>query len=168
MKERGITRFRLNPKKPQKTDWRAFDAMSEKERHRAALSDPDCPPATEAQLARANIVHSEFADTESSMNTHGEPYPNARRAVQKGADVINIYDGPDAFLKTFAQVRREVGLLYATAFCQFEVCNGGFSQFFGNSTGVLAPEAVEGFIAIGQPQIADIVRRAMAKLGRPY
>lgn len=98
----------------------------------------------------------------------GEPYPNARRAVQKGADVINIYDGPDIFLKTFAQVRREVGLLYATAFCQVEVCNGGFSQFFGNSTGVLAPEAVEGFIAIGQPQIADIVRQAMAKLGQPY
>jgi uncharacterized protein DUF4375 len=102
------------------------------------------------------------------MSRHGEPYPNARRAVEQGTDVINIYDGPDIFLKTFARVRREVGLLYATAFCQFEVCNGGFSQFFGNSTGVLAPEAVEGFIAIGQPQIADIVRQAMAKFGRPY
>jgi uncharacterized protein DUF4375 len=91
--------------------------------------------------------------TENTME-QGEPYPNARRAVQKGVNVINIYDGPDIFLKTFAQVRREVGLLYATAFCQVEVCNGGLSQFFGNSTGVLAPEAVEGFIAIGQPQTA--------------
>ena len=27
--------------------------MSEKERHAAAVSDPDCPPATRAQLARA-------------------------------------------------------------------------------------------------------------------
>ena len=36
-----------------KTDWRAFDAMSEEERHQAALSDPDCPPLTEEQLARA-------------------------------------------------------------------------------------------------------------------
>jgi putative transcriptional regulator len=32
--------------------------MSEEERHAAALSDPDCPPATEAQLARAHRVPS--------------------------------------------------------------------------------------------------------------
>jgi putative transcriptional regulator len=53
MKKENITRFKLIPKKPPKTDWRRFDAMSEKDRHRATLSDPDSPPATEAQLARA-------------------------------------------------------------------------------------------------------------------
>ena len=53
MKRGSITRFRLDRKKPPKTDWRAFDAMSEDERRRAGLSDPDSPPATEAQLARA-------------------------------------------------------------------------------------------------------------------
>src|SRR2546426_10321463 len=53
MKKGSITRFRLDPRKPPKTDWRAFDAMSEEERHQAALSDPDSPPATEAQPARA-------------------------------------------------------------------------------------------------------------------
>ena len=56
MKKGNITRFKLNPKKPPKTDWRAFDAMTEEERHRAALSDPDCPPATKAQLACARRV----------------------------------------------------------------------------------------------------------------
>ena|SRR3989454_4256329 len=56
MKKGSITRFRLDPRKPPKTDWRAFDAMSEEERHQAALSDPDSPPATEAQLARARRV----------------------------------------------------------------------------------------------------------------
>ena len=56
MKKGSITRFKLDPKRPPKTDWRAFDAMSEEERHQAALSDPDCPPATEAQLARARRV----------------------------------------------------------------------------------------------------------------
>jgi putative transcriptional regulator len=30
--------------------------MSEEERHQAALSDPECPPATAAQLARARRV----------------------------------------------------------------------------------------------------------------
>src|ERR1700680_274158 len=56
MKRGNITRFRLNPKKLPKTDWHAFDAMSEAERHRAAVSDPDAQPATEAQLARARRV----------------------------------------------------------------------------------------------------------------
>lgn len=56
MKKENITRFKLKPKKPPKTDWRAFDAMSEEARHRAAVSDPDAPPATEAQLARARRV----------------------------------------------------------------------------------------------------------------
>jgi putative transcriptional regulator len=56
MKKGSITKFKLNPKRPPKTDWRAFDSMSEEERHRAALSDPDCPPATGAQLARARRV----------------------------------------------------------------------------------------------------------------
>jgi putative transcriptional regulator len=56
MKEGSTTRFKLNSKKPPKSDWRAFDRMSEEERHRAAVSDPDAQPATEAQLARARRV----------------------------------------------------------------------------------------------------------------
>jgi putative transcriptional regulator len=56
MKKGSTTRFRLDPKRPPKTDWRAFDAMTEEERHAAAVADPDSPPATEAQLARARRV----------------------------------------------------------------------------------------------------------------
>ncbi len=56
MKRKSITRFKLNPKKPPKSDWRAFDAMSEADRHRATVSDPDALPATAAQLARARRV----------------------------------------------------------------------------------------------------------------
>ena len=56
MKKGSITRFKLNPKKPAKTDWRIFDALGEEKRHQAALSDPDCPPATEVQLSRARRV----------------------------------------------------------------------------------------------------------------
>jgi putative transcriptional regulator len=53
MKKESITKFKLSPKKPPRTDWRAFDTMSEEECHQAALSDPDSPPATQAPLARA-------------------------------------------------------------------------------------------------------------------
>jgi putative transcriptional regulator len=56
MKKENITSFSLNPKKPPKTDWRAFDAMSQDKRHQASISDPDCPPATKSQLARARRV----------------------------------------------------------------------------------------------------------------
>jgi hypothetical protein len=41
MKKGSITKFKLNPKKLPKTDWRAFDAMSEEQRHRAAVSESD-------------------------------------------------------------------------------------------------------------------------------
>jgi putative transcriptional regulator len=58
MKKGNITRFKLNPKKPPKSDWRAFDAMSKEQRRRAAASDPDASPATAAQLARARRVPS--------------------------------------------------------------------------------------------------------------
>lgn len=53
MKKGSITKFRLDPTQPPKTDWSLFDARSEEERHRAAVSDPEAPPATEAQLQHA-------------------------------------------------------------------------------------------------------------------
>ena len=56
MKRGSITKFKLNPKKPPKSDWRAFDAMSDAQRHRAALADPDALPASKAQLARARRI----------------------------------------------------------------------------------------------------------------
>src|ERR1700719_3475335 len=58
MKKGSITKFRLSPKKPPKTDWRAFDALTEEERHQAAMTDSDALPATDAQLARARRVPS--------------------------------------------------------------------------------------------------------------
>ena len=36
-----------------KQDWKRFDAMTDEQRHAAALSDPDAQPWTAAQLARA-------------------------------------------------------------------------------------------------------------------
>jgi hypothetical protein len=83
-------------------------------------------------------------------------------------DEIEIYQGPEEFARTFAAVPRPAGLLYAAHFCQSEVCNGGFDQFFSNSTGVLAPEAVEGFKAIGQDFVAEILQEACSLFGEPF
>ena len=88
--------------------------------------------------------------------------------IESVCEEINIYDGPDVFLETFNKVPLKAGLLYAAYFCQFEVCNGGFNQFFSNNTGVLAPEAVRGLRAIEQNQIADLVEKAMNSFGNEY
>jgi hypothetical protein len=77
-------------------------------------------------------------------------------------------DGPQRFVRRFRSVRLEVGHLYATHWCQSEVRNGGFHQFFSNTTGLLAPEALNGFRAIGAVEWAGILAEAMRFFGTPY
>jgi hypothetical protein len=81
---------------------------------------------------------------------------------------ISIYDGPSEFLRQFHRVRPEVGHLFAAHWCQSEVRNGGFHQFFSNSTGVLAPEALAAFRAIGLEEWASLLNEAMRFFGEPY
>jgi len=81
---------------------------------------------------------------------------------------INIYDGSQAFLASISPVPRGVALVFAADFCLNEIQNGGFLQFFANSTGVLAPEAVEGFAVIGMPYLAAVVGSVISRLGEPY
>ena len=83
-------------------------------------------------------------------------------------DQVDIYNGADAFFAGFAPLPAPVQHLFAAHWCQSEVNNGGFDQFFFNSTGVLAPEAEAGFRAIGLTGVADIVREAMARFGAEY
>lgn len=81
---------------------------------------------------------------------------------------VNIYDGPEVFLRQFAGIPEAPQNLLAGHWCQSEVCNGGFKQFFENSTGVLAPEAAAAFETIGMPELGSLVRRAMAFFGSEY
>ena len=81
---------------------------------------------------------------------------------------ISIYDGPAVYLEGIRAVPEHVGLLFAAQWTYAETANGGFCQFFLNSTGVVAPEAVRGFRAIGQLDTAAIVERAMAHFGPVY
>src|SRR5262249_30868263 len=81
---------------------------------------------------------------------------------------ISIYDGAKTFLRQFRAVPKYVGLLFAGHWCQSEVRNGGFHQFFWNPTGILAPEASEAYHAMGIPEWAAIVDEAMQYFGKPY
>ena len=45
---------------------------------------------------------------------------------------------------------------------------GGLWQYFFNSTGTSAPEAVDGFMAIGMPNVSAVIQEAISKLGTPF
>jgi hypothetical protein len=77
-------------------------------------------------------------------------------------------DGPEEFVRRFRSVGPETGHLYAAHWCQSEICNGGLHQFFSNTTGLMAPEALDGFRAIGAADWAEILAEAMNFFGKPY
>ena len=83
-------------------------------------------------------------------------------------DKISIWDEPEAFLAQFNAAPEVSRTLFAAHWCESEICNGGFDQFFSNSTGVLAPEGVQAFRAIGMPATAAVIERAMAAFGPRY
>jgi hypothetical protein len=54
--------------------------------------------------------------------------------------------------------------LYAAHWCISNVDNGGLLQFFWNSTGILAPEAREGFTIAGLKDLARVLEEASNEL----
>ena len=72
---------------------------------------------------------------------------------------------PDPRLDMLTPGQRSV---YALKWLEAEVCNGGFAQYFTNSTGFLWPEAVAGAEIVGVPELSDLLRRAARPLGEPY
>ena len=90
-----------------------------------------------------------------------KPGALAWEIVARVEDSASIHDGPAVFLAQFAALSAPERHLLATHWCDHEVCNGGFLQFFENSTGVLAPEAVDGYRALGLFEVAATVEDAM-------
>lgn len=52
--------------------------------------------------------------------------------------------------------------VYSTWWVEAEVHNGGFNQYFWNSSGQFAPDAVAGFELLGAPALARLMERAIA------
>lgn len=92
----------------------------------------------------------------------------ASQVIATAYDEVDIYGTPASFLKQFGRVPEAVGHLLATHWCNSEIANGGMLQFFHNSTGVLAPEALAGYRALGLKDVASILSKAMRKLGPIY
>jgi hypothetical protein len=75
---------------------------------------------------------------------------------------------PGEFESAFANASPIAADLYAAHWCQSEVCNGGFHQFFYNTTGILAPEAWRAFQRMGADQWAGLLEKAIVFFGEPY
>ena len=81
---------------------------------------------------------------------------------------VSIYYGGDVFLRGYAEISDKQKIVLSTHWAQSEIGNGGLRQFFWNSTGVLAPEAVQGFRALGMVRIASVIEEAMMFFESPY
>ncbi len=73
-----------------------------------------------------------------------------------------------AFLESCISIPRSSVLLFSTHMALSEVHNGGFLQLLWNETGVLVPEAIEGFSTMGMPTLAAILKEAALPLGTPF
>lgn len=87
--------------------------------------------------------------------------------IEQAYDTI-VLDNPEVFEKTFAMHAPWIGDLVAAHWLCSEVDNGGFTQFFDNPTGVLAPEAHASLLRMGMPQIACLLDQAMALIPGGY
>jgi hypothetical protein len=82
--------------------------------------------------------------------------------IEPAYNAVSFYDGLDVFAASMSPLTPGQRALLALHWCVAEVSNGGFDQFFLNPTGLLEPDAVEGFRRLGVLEAADLVTRARA------
>lgn len=92
---------------------------------------------------------------------------NSRDPLASIWDQQPYADGPE-FTEWFSRLTKPQQVLFPTHWLCVEVYNGGFHQYFTNSTGHHAPEAILGFRELGLNDIADIVQSAIAVFGEVF
>ncbi|MCP5520187.1 MAG: DUF4375 domain-containing protein [Verrucomicrobiales bacterium] len=88
--------------------------------------------------------------------------------IEEAFEAVDIYESYDVFKQGAGGYPEWKIDILAVHWTMSEIANGGLEQYFGNSTGILAPEAVLGFQRIGKPELAVALQKAMALLGEPY
>ncbi|WP_028451700.1 DMP19 family protein [Chitinilyticum aquatile] len=88
------------------------------------------------------------------------------RALEPGMQA-GCWDAPDAADSQYQRLPAELRWLGALVTLDAQVCNGGFDQFFENSYGALAEEALVGFRAFGLHEFAELCEAVCACLPRP-
>ena len=88
-------------------------------------------------------------------------------AIEKAFDAVET-DQPRQFLADIKKYPSWIVDLLAVHWTVREVQNGGLTQYFYNSTDVLAAEAVEGFKKIGFLEFSNLLAQAMAYFSHDY
>jgi hypothetical protein len=117
------------------------------------------------ESSRSEETHSRNLALELTV---GENFMSYWDLVKPIWEAVSIYEGGDTFIKQYNASPEPSRNLLAAHWTQSEVRNGGFAQYFSNSTGVLAPEAVVAFRALEMPQCAAMIERAMTFFEQPY
>lgn len=75
---------------------------------------------------------------------------------------VDIYDEVDYFEEQYRLLSKAQRCLHAVAWTKSEVDNGGYRQFFGNATGIVASEALEGYKLFGAKDHHEQLEKIMA------
>jgi len=102
------------------------------------------------------------------MSNNSEPGSAYWKLIDPIWHKVSFYKTWGILQRDFTKISLKQKNLYAVHWADSEICNGGFDQLFENSTGMLGPEAVEGYRAIGMQQCAELVNQACLMLGVPY
>jgi hypothetical protein len=81
---------------------------------------------------------------------------------------IDVQSAPHTVERQLERVPPPAHALLAAHLLRACVRSEGFAQFFWNPVGVLAPEALDAFFALGLPAAAAQIEQAMRVLGDPY
>jgi hypothetical protein len=81
--------------------------------------------------------------------------------IERLWDAADIYKDRQTLRSILDLVTPGQCAIYAIWWTQSEVDNGGFHQYFWNSTGIVAPEALAGFRLIGASRLAELLDAAM-------
>jgi len=131
-------------------------------------SSPDDPVLVQAweQAFAALPAESQQIVLKGEQTAH--PGDVSRQAIEPFYSAVSIYDSPEVFSEQFAQVPEHIGHVLSAEWCESEVKSGGLAKLFSNAAGVLVPEAVRGFAAMGMPRCSELLAQAMKLLGEPY
>ena len=91
-----------------------------------------------------------------------------KEAIDYAEERIAADGEVEEYLDSLNDVPEEIAWLFAADICQDEVLDAGFEQYFFGFGGMVAPEAVKGFEAIGQGSAAGLLKAVMEKFGPEY
>ena len=79
--------------------------------------------------------------------------------------MVSIYDSLDVYHREAEPLSDAQRKLLALFWYDAEVCNGGHSQFFFNSTGIVWKDAIEGMRLVGAAEYAENFQKAIDVFG---